>query len=198
MITTSLRGLRGRKLRTFLTFIAVVIGVSMISGSYILTDTISSSIAGIAATANRNVSIVILNKTAESDNGRGGTVPASLLRVVRGTPGMAAVAGEIISPATIYGVGGKSLSPGGGPTLLYGVSDPRFGELKLVTGRWPGVSRPAGQPGGGVHIHGSGPPKAGVGALTRWSGGHPRSLWEPGPRCSPVLFPRSARRVRLP
>ena len=40
MISVSLRGLLGRKLRAALTGIAIVLGVAMISGTYILTDTI--------------------------------------------------------------------------------------------------------------------------------------------------------------
>ena len=43
MIKVALRGLAGRKLRAVLTAIAIVLGVAMISGTYILTDTISSA-----------------------------------------------------------------------------------------------------------------------------------------------------------
>ena len=43
MIKVSLRGLAGRKLRAVLTGIAIVLGVAMISGTYILTDTINSA-----------------------------------------------------------------------------------------------------------------------------------------------------------
>ena len=39
MIGVTLKGLLGRKLRTFLTALAVVIGVAMVSGAYVLTDT---------------------------------------------------------------------------------------------------------------------------------------------------------------
>ena len=40
MIKISLRGLLTRKLRAVLTGIAIVLGVAMISGTYILTDTV--------------------------------------------------------------------------------------------------------------------------------------------------------------
>ena len=39
MIGVTLKGLFGRKLRSFLTALAVVIGVAMVSGTYVLTDT---------------------------------------------------------------------------------------------------------------------------------------------------------------
>ena len=43
MITVALRGLLGRKLRAALTAIAIVLGVALMSGTYILTDTINQS-----------------------------------------------------------------------------------------------------------------------------------------------------------
>src|ERR671910_723079 len=43
MIRVALRGLSGRKLRTVLTAIAIVLGVAMMSGAYVLTDTIDKA-----------------------------------------------------------------------------------------------------------------------------------------------------------
>ena len=43
MIGVALKGLLGRKLRTVLTALAIVLGVSMISGTYVLTDTITAA-----------------------------------------------------------------------------------------------------------------------------------------------------------
>ena len=43
MIGVALKGLLGRKLRTALTALAIVLGVAMISGTYVLTDTITSA-----------------------------------------------------------------------------------------------------------------------------------------------------------
>ena len=40
MIKVALRGMAGRKLRAFLTALASVLGVAMMSGAYVLTDTI--------------------------------------------------------------------------------------------------------------------------------------------------------------
>ena len=40
MIRVALRGIAGRKLRATLTALAIVLGVAMMSGSYVLTDTI--------------------------------------------------------------------------------------------------------------------------------------------------------------
>ena len=43
MIAVALKGLAGRKVRALLTAFAVVIGVSMVSGTFILTDTMQRS-----------------------------------------------------------------------------------------------------------------------------------------------------------
>jgi putative ABC transport system permease protein len=43
MINVALRGLLGRKLRAALTAIAIVLGVAMVSGTYVLTDTIKAA-----------------------------------------------------------------------------------------------------------------------------------------------------------
>ena len=47
MIGVALKGLLGRKLRAALTAFAIVLGVAMISGSFVLTDTLSKSFDGI-------------------------------------------------------------------------------------------------------------------------------------------------------
>jgi putative ABC transport system permease protein len=40
MIAVTLKGLAGRKLRAALTALAIVLGVALVSGTYVLTDTI--------------------------------------------------------------------------------------------------------------------------------------------------------------
>jgi putative ABC transport system permease protein len=47
VIKIALKGLLGRKLRTVLTGLAVVLGVAMVSGSYVLTDTLDRAFGGI-------------------------------------------------------------------------------------------------------------------------------------------------------
>ena len=43
MFLVALKGLAGRKLRAALTAVAIVLGVAMISGTYVLTDTIKAA-----------------------------------------------------------------------------------------------------------------------------------------------------------
>jgi putative ABC transport system permease protein len=60
----ALKGLLGRKTRAILTAIAVVIGVAMISGTYVLTDTIKAAFSTVFTRAYKNADAVITGKSA--------------------------------------------------------------------------------------------------------------------------------------
>ena len=81
MTALTLRGLAARKLRTALTAIAVVLGVALISGTYILTDTINKSFDSIFATANKNVDVAVTPREAV-DAGDSGSTPAFRVSVL--------------------------------------------------------------------------------------------------------------------
>jgi len=64
MTRFALRGLLGRKLRTALTALAIVLGVAMISGTYILTDTINNGFNTIVTNSYKNADVVISGEAA--------------------------------------------------------------------------------------------------------------------------------------
>ena len=89
MTRVALRGLLGRKLRAALTAFAIVIGVAMVSGTFVLTDTIKAAFTTVFTTVYQNTDAVITGKSAisSSNNGNAPTtpsLPASLLTKVRG------------------------------------------------------------------------------------------------------------------
>jgi hypothetical protein len=47
MISVTLKGLLGRKLRAVLTAFAIILGVAMVSGTFVITDTIQKAFNGI-------------------------------------------------------------------------------------------------------------------------------------------------------
>ncbi len=59
MLALVLRGFMQRKLRVLLTAIAIALGVALMAGTYILTDTINNSFAGIFKTANEGHDVVV-------------------------------------------------------------------------------------------------------------------------------------------
>ncbi|HEY4869248.1 MAG TPA: hypothetical protein VII79_04500, partial [Candidatus Dormibacteraeota bacterium] len=64
MIGVALKGLLGRKVRATLTAIAIVLGVAMVSGTYILTDTIKSAFSTVFTRVYKNTDAVITGRSA--------------------------------------------------------------------------------------------------------------------------------------
>ena len=84
MRRVALKGLWLRRGRALLTTFAVVLGVAMVCGTYILTDTIDKAFSSIFASANAKTSAVVTARGAISEANSGlATVPASLLDEVR-------------------------------------------------------------------------------------------------------------------
>lgn len=139
MTAVALRGLLTRKLRTVLTMIAIILGVSMISGTYVLTDTINAAFLSIFSTADRRIDAVIVAKSVVSSNfSVPAPFPQSLLHVVQATSGVALAEGAVGDQAQIYDLAGNSIgSTGGAPTLLFSVASPRFRQTSIVQGHWP-------------------------------------------------------------
>ena len=65
VIHVALRGLLGRKLRSILTAFAIVLGVAMMSGTFVLTDTIDAAFKGIFAETYANTDAVVSGKGAD-------------------------------------------------------------------------------------------------------------------------------------
>jgi putative ABC transport system permease protein len=140
MSAVALRGLFGRKLRTILTMIAILLGVSMIVGTFVLTDTINNSFSQIFHQANQSTDVVLLGKqpVGSLQFDRPPSLPASLLGIVQRTPGVATAEGQISDQAELVGMDGKPLgSAGGAPSLLFSRTSARFSQVKIVQGRWP-------------------------------------------------------------
>ena len=79
MIAVALKGLAGRKVRALLTAFAVVIGVAMVSGTFVLTDTIQKAFDGIFTSSYQQTDAVIAGKEIVKGSQSGAaTVPESL------------------------------------------------------------------------------------------------------------------------
>ncbi len=144
MIRVSLRGLAGRKLRAALTAIAIVLGVAMISGTYVLTDSIDQAFSSIFTDVRKGSNAVISGRAAFGlSDDSGATEPSfdeSLLAKVRAVPGVAAAEPSVDGEAQLIGKDGKAIVYGGAPNLGFSIAngDSRFNPLTLVDGAWPG------------------------------------------------------------
>ncbi len=143
MTLVALRGLAGRKLRAALTAVAIVLGVAMISGTYVLTDTIKSAFSGIFTQVYQRTDAVVTGRSAIGTSNNGTlppSFPKSLLAKVRTLPGVEEAQGGISDYAYLVGRNGKVISGHGAPPLAFSVhphGDQRFNPLHLVSGTWP-------------------------------------------------------------
>ena len=145
MTRFSLRGLLSRKLRTALTALAIVLGVAMISGTYVLTDSIDAAFDKIFTEIRAGSDAVISGKSP-FDIGEGSGVDQppldeSLLAEVQALPGVAEAEGTVDSDQTsLIDDEGDAIVYGGAPNLGFSIGDPEspFNPLTLVEGEWPG------------------------------------------------------------
>jgi putative ABC transport system permease protein len=144
VIGVALKGLLGRKLRAALTAVAIVLGVAMISGTYVLTDTIKAAFNTVFTQVYQNTDASITGKSAIGGNANNGvsvpSLPASLLTKVRALPGVALAEGGIADQAQLVGHDNKVISRGGAPSLAFSVNpagNQHFNPLVLTEGHWP-------------------------------------------------------------
>jgi len=145
MTRFALKGLLGRKLRTILTAIAIVLGVTMVSGTYVLTDSIDQAFDSIFTDVREGSSVVISGKSAfDLSEGSGATAPAfdeSLVEEVRKLDAVQAAEPSVnTESAQLIGDDGKAIVYGGAPNLGFSIAagDSQFNPLTLVEGEWPG------------------------------------------------------------
>ena len=82
MTAVVIGGLRMRKLRAVLTALAIVFGVAMISGTYVLMDTTTHAFNSVFATEYSKADAVVVGKSPISDPGLNApSVPGSALAV---------------------------------------------------------------------------------------------------------------------
>jgi putative ABC transport system permease protein len=138
MLALVLRGFLQRKLRVLLTAIAIALGVALMAGTYILTDTINNSFAGIFKTADKNSSVVITPTESLGSNVTAETSPITdaMLERVRQVPGVAKAAGSIFTTGTFLNLHGKRLTTTNAPAFVGSPEPEPFKSFFPVQGRF--------------------------------------------------------------
>ena len=145
MTKFALKGLLTRKLRTVLTALAIVLGVAMISGTFVLTDSIDSAFDQIFTDVRQGLE--------RRDHGEVGLRPlrrqrrdgpdarrVAARRRCATLPDVAQAEGSVDSDSTsLIGKDGKAIVFGGAPNLGFSIADgdSPFNPLRLVEGNWP-------------------------------------------------------------
>ena len=146
MIRFALKSLAGRKLRTALTALAIVLGVAMMSGAYVLTDTIDKAFDAIFVDSYAGTDAVVTGKDAgfsfEGESAQTPPIPEETLERVRAVDGVEIATGSVQDFQTkLLRPDGESIDTGGAPSFAFGIETApeydRFNPLNLVEGRWP-------------------------------------------------------------
>jgi putative ABC transport system permease protein len=145
VIAVALRGLLGRKLRAVLTGFAIVLGVSMISGSFVLTDTLGRTFDGIYEESYADTDAVISSKeaTGTDDTADAPAFAASVLGEVEGLPGVRLAHASIEDEARLVDDGGQPIggADDGIAVAIDPAADQSLNPVQLVSGEWPTGSR---------------------------------------------------------
>ncbi len=141
MWKVTVKGLMAHKLRLALTALAIVLGVTFISGTFVLTDTLHNTFTTLFGHVYQNVDFVVRGKAAFNDSS--GTadrkpIPESIEASVLRIPGVAYADGSVTGPAQFIAPDGKAITTGGAPTIGFSF-DPnsRLSVLTVVGGRAP-------------------------------------------------------------
>ena len=143
MWNVTIKGLLAHKLRLGLTALAIVLGVTFISGTFVLTDTLHNTFTELFANIYSKIDFQVrgVAQLGSGGNAVRNELPESLLATVRGVPGVAAADGQVTGYAQFISHEGKAIQTGGAPTLAVSFNpDPQFSSLHLIAGGPPTTS----------------------------------------------------------
>ena len=138
MLRLIARGILARKLRTALTSVAIVLGVAMVAGTFILTDQINNAFDDIFETGNSKIDAVVSRQTEfDSFEDPSPPMPASVVDTVAGVDGVALAEGQVNAQGQLV-VGGEVVSSqGGAPAIVVSNVAPEINPSVALEGRLP-------------------------------------------------------------
>ena len=145
MLRLSLRGFAAHKIRQFAITFAVFLGVSLVAGTYILTDTINSSFDNLFRSSLKGVDVVVTPKEiVESETDEPPAFDASVLDAVKRVPGVGETDGGVGALVRLVDADGEDLGNGFAPNFVFSVSPPPFQAVTYKEGRPPTSAQEAG------------------------------------------------------
>jgi putative ABC transport system permease protein len=139
MRKTTIKGLLAHKLRLALTGLAIVLGVTFITGTFVLTDTLHNTFSALIGNIYQNVDFQIRGVAQFSGQSAvRNPIPESLLATVRRVPGVEAADGGVEGYAQFVAPDGKPIATGSEATL--GISfdpDQQISDLHIIQGSPP-------------------------------------------------------------
>ncbi|HXA29952.1 MAG TPA: FtsX-like permease family protein [Candidatus Angelobacter sp.] len=119
MLKATLRGLLAHKLRLALATMAIVLGVSFVTGTLVIGDTINSTFDTLFKTTTAGVDVDVRAVSTGTEQGHDvhPPIPVSVLPPVQAVNGVKEAFPYLARVAVIVGKDGKVVSTGGAPTL---------------------------------------------------------------------------------
>lgn len=144
MLTSTFRSMLAHKVRLVLTTASIALGVALLSGTLILTNTMGIAFDMLFGKIGAGTDAVVRTKAPyTSTEGVGtnrGPIPASVLDKVLGVEGVRAAEGSVTGYALLTGSDGKAITTlGGAPTNGYSMptDEELRGDVELLSGRAP-------------------------------------------------------------
>jgi putative ABC transport system permease protein len=132
------RGIMARKLRTALTSIAIVLGVAMVAGTFILTDQINSAFDDIFETGNSKIDAVVSRETEfDSFEDPSPPMPEAVVDRVAAVDGVALSVGQVSSQGQLIVDGEVLQSQGGAPAIVVSNVPAEINPSVPIEGRLP-------------------------------------------------------------
>jgi putative ABC transport system permease protein len=141
MRNVTLKGLLAHKLRLLLTALAIILGVTFISGTFILTDTLHSTFTSLFSSVYSKIDFQVRGVAqfgGDTSNAVREPFPESLLAKVRSVPGVEGASGSVQGYAQLIAPDGKAIANGSSPTEGMNYDpDKRVPVLNIVQGGPP-------------------------------------------------------------
>jgi putative ABC transport system permease protein len=141
MRNVTLKGLLAHKIRLLLTALAIILGVTFISGTFILTDTLHNTFTSLFSSVYSKIDFQVRGVAqfgGDTSSAIRNPIPESLLATVRSVPGVEGVGGSVQGYAQFIAPDGKAIANGSSPTLGMNYNpDKRLPILNIVQGRMP-------------------------------------------------------------
>jgi putative ABC transport system permease protein len=138
VIGVALKSLWGRKLRTLLTALSIVLGTTMIAGTFVIKDQITNAFGGIFETGLEKTDVLLSKKTAfNSEDAEAGPLPASDIAAAAAVPGVETAEGQIQALGALVVNGSYTGSTGGAPSLVISSVSDTFSPYNYTAGGPP-------------------------------------------------------------
>ncbi len=146
MIRVALRGLAGRKIRGALTALSIVLGVALVTGAFVMGDTLLKAADSLESEAYAGIDGIVTGRSLVETEEWTQTPPisAGVLARVRAVPAVGDAVGGMLDQAKLIDADGQVI--GSSPNFAIGINadEPgaeRLNPLRLERGRWGARNR---------------------------------------------------------